>query len=185
MTARPTSSVLVIEDDEQLLAATRAMLERRGWHVTGAVDPWVGLAACERERPDLVLLDHDLPGLSGLRLLELLRERDRDATIVMLTGHGDIPLAVEAMRLGAENFLSKPIDPDQLEAALQLAMEKAEMRRRSRDFREHPAQDAVDQIRAGRAKQMEQQTAIQAAPGIAAMTKASAQAPKPPAKPRV
>jgi DNA-binding NtrC family response regulator len=135
-------SILIIDDDPQMASMLRVLFERKGWQTTCAADAWAGLESYDRERPDLVLLDQDLPGLSGLRVLEVLRERDRDATVLMLTGHGDIPLAVEAMRLGAENFLSKPVDPAHLDAAVRLAAEKAELRRQNRFFRERQAADA-------------------------------------------
>jgi DNA-binding NtrC family response regulator len=104
--------------------------------VATAVDAVTCIDAYERNRPDVVLLDHGLPGLSGLQLLEVLRQRDPDATVLMLTGRAEFPIAVEAMRLGAENFLPKPVDPAHLRAAVTRALEKTELRRLSRFYRE-------------------------------------------------
>jgi two-component system, NtrC family, C4-dicarboxylate transport response regulator DctD len=78
------------------------------------------------------VLDVGLPGVSGLRLLEVLRGRDPDATVVMLTGRADVETAVAAMRLGAENFLTKPVEPAHLGAAAERAFEKTSLRRRNR-----------------------------------------------------
>ncbi len=85
-----------------------------------------------RKRPDFVVLDVAMPGLSGLQVLEILKSRDPDATIVMLTGGGDIATAVEAMRAGAENFLTKPWQTEHLVAVAQRAFEKSELKRLNR-----------------------------------------------------
>ena len=101
-----------------------------------------GMDLYDRERPDLVLLDIDLPGLSGLQWLEVLRSRDVDATVIMLTGNADIATAVQAMRLGAENFLTKPVELAHLEAAAERAYEKVELRRRNRFFAERQTENS-------------------------------------------
>jgi two-component system response regulator HydG len=129
-------SVLIVDDDASVCNALRRVFRTRDLDIAVANDAVSCLEQYERARPDVVLLDHGLPGLSGLQLLGVLRERDPEATVVMLTGHAEIPIAVEAMRLGAENFLTKPVDPAQLDAALARAFEKAESRRQSRFDRE-------------------------------------------------
>jgi DNA-binding NtrC family response regulator len=130
----PRGSILVVDDDPLHLRAMRTLFERKGWSVVGATNPWDALAAYERERCDVVLLDLDLPQLSGLRLLELMRERDPDVVVLMLTGRGDIAHAVEAMQAGAENFLTKPVNPAHLLAATERAREKGVLRRRTRSL---------------------------------------------------
>src|SRR5215213_4756229 len=109
-------SVLLIDDDTQLLNFLARLFEKRGWTVMRASDGPSGIEIYDREAPDLVFLDLEMPGLSGLRVLEILRARDMDATVIMLTGHGDIGKAVEAMQLGAENFLTKPVEVQHVEA---------------------------------------------------------------------
>lgn len=141
-------SLLVIDDDVHHLRAMHTLFERKGWTVVGAADPWDGIRAYEREQSDIVLLDLDMPTLSGLRLLELLRERDPDATVLMLTGHAEIAKAVEAMRLGAENFLTKPANPAHLLASASRAREKSVLRRRHRTL------FTRDQARAGDATEL-------------------------------
>ena len=129
-------SILLVDDDAQVLSVLSKYFERADWQVLRANDATTCADIYERERPDVVVLDLDLPGLSGLRLLEVLRARDPDATIIMLTGHGDIATAVEAMQLGAENFLTKPVDLAHIGAAAQRAFEKAELVRRNRFWSE-------------------------------------------------
>jgi DNA-binding NtrC family response regulator len=135
-------SILLIDDDAEVLSVLGRFFERLGWDVLRAAEAAGATALYERDRPDLVLLDLHLPGLSGLELLEVLRARDPDATVIMLTGHGDIATAVRAMRLGAENFLTKPVELVHLEAAADRALEKVELRRRARFFAERQGEPA-------------------------------------------
>jgi DNA-binding NtrC family response regulator len=122
-------SLLLIDDDPQLLAALTTFFERRGWTVARALDGRTGIELYERDAPDLVLTDLDMPGLSGLQVVDVLRSRDPEAIVLLLTGHGDVASAVEAMQLGAENFLTKPVDFRHLEIAVDRALEKATLRR--------------------------------------------------------
>src|SRR5437868_4740061 len=134
-------SVLLIDDDAEILSFLGRFFEGRGWIVNRASDGSSGVELYERERPDVVLLDLEMPRLSGLRVLEILRARDEDATVILLTGHGDIAKAVEAMQLGAENFLTKPVEITHLEAASERAFEKVELRRRNRFFAERQTEE--------------------------------------------
>jgi DNA-binding NtrC family response regulator len=135
-------SILLVDDDPQIISLLVKFFEREGWTVWRASDATSCAEIYEREEPDVVVLDLDLPGLSGLRLLEVLLTRDPDATVIMLTGHGDIATAVEAMRLGAENFLTKPVELSHMAAAAQRAYEKVELRRRNRFWAEKQAESA-------------------------------------------
>jgi ActR/RegA family two-component response regulator len=103
-------TILLVDDDADVLAMLGRHFERTGWGVQRALEADGAMSPYERERPDVVLLDVGLPGVSGLRLLEVLRGRDPNATVVMLTGRADVETAVAAMRLGAENFLTKPVE---------------------------------------------------------------------------
>ena len=129
-------SLLLVDDDPQIVGVLSKHFERDGWTILRASDAASCAETYEREQPDVVVLDLQLPGMSGLRLLEVLLARDPDATVIMLTGHGDIETAVEAMRLGAENFLTKPVELAHLSAAAARAFEKVELRRRNRFWSE-------------------------------------------------
>ncbi|HET6231794.1 MAG TPA: sigma-54 dependent transcriptional regulator, partial [Longimicrobiaceae bacterium] len=120
-------SVLLIDDEASILRLLARYFERQGWEVFQAMSGEEGVPLFEMQRPDLVLLDLQLPGLPGLHVLELLVARD--ATVIMLTGTGDVQTAVEAMQLGAESFLTKPVDLAHLGAAAERAVEKVELRR--------------------------------------------------------
>jgi DNA-binding NtrC family response regulator len=126
-----SKSILLIDDDPLLLSSLAQFFERRGWNVGCALDGRTGVEMYERDAPDLVLTDLEMPGLSGLQVVDVLRSHDPDAIVLLLTGHGDIATAVEALRLGAENFLTKPVDFEHLGIATERAREKAMLRLRT------------------------------------------------------
>jgi len=133
---RMTRSILLIEDETKLRETLADLLRRDNWLVTTAADGRSGIEAYEGNRPDVVLTDLQMPQLAGMQVLDIIRQRDPEATIVVLTGYADVATAVEAMRLGAENFLTKPVDTGHLREALNRAQEKSELRRRNRYFTE-------------------------------------------------
>jgi len=102
-------SVLIIDDETTLANNIAVYLERMGWSTEVAGTAEEGLALYAAARPDVVLLDHNLPGLSGLEALVRLRALDPKACVVMMTGFGSIDLAVAAMREGAVDYLTKPL----------------------------------------------------------------------------
>lgn len=112
---RPT--VLVVDDDEVFRTRLGRALEARGFEVTLAGDVDGALAAV-KEAPEYAVLDLRMPGRSGLELLAALKARDANTRVVMLTGYGSIPTAVEATRLGATGYLAKPADADEVVRAL-------------------------------------------------------------------
>jgi DNA-binding NtrC family response regulator len=120
-------SILLIDDDPGVLRVHTKFLQRKGWDVFSAERGEDGVRLYEAERPDVTLLDLELPGLSGRDILDVLVSRG--AAVVMLTGHGDVEIAVEAMHSGAETFLTKPVDFAHLEAALDRTLEKVQLRR--------------------------------------------------------
>src|SRR5438034_10548411 len=126
-------TVLIIDDDADVLRAVGAYLERTGAEVTRAVTAEEGMQAYERVRPDVVILDLHLPDAHGLDVLERLK--GQGAAVILLTGNGDIETAVKAMQLGAENFLTKPVDMTHLAAAIARAAEKARLSRENSRLR--------------------------------------------------
>jgi two-component system response regulator HydG len=126
-----TKSILLIDDNAQFLGFLAQFFERRGWSVSRAPDGRTGIELYERDAPDIVLTDLEMPGLSGIQVVEVIRSRDPDAVVLLLTGHGDIATAVDALKLGAENFLPKPVDYDHLAVAAERAWEKARLRVRA------------------------------------------------------
>ena len=138
-------SVLLIDDDEQVLAMLERAFTRAGYAVASAARGELGLAMYARDAADLVILDLGLPDVPGLEVLERLKSLDENAVVIMLTGQADLRTAVESMRAGAENFLSKPVDVAHLHAAADRAFEKIELRRRTSYLqRRHESEGADD-----------------------------------------
>ena len=121
------SSILIVDDDPAILKSMGALLEKSGYEVGRASDGHEGLELHEAHGHDVVLLDLELPDLSGMEVLEQLRTRD--ASVILFTGYGDIESAVQAMQLGAEDFLTKPVDLPHLIAVIERALQNIRMRR--------------------------------------------------------
>jgi DNA-binding NtrC family response regulator len=122
-------TLLLVDDDAAVLRSIGEYFERHGYEVWREASGEQALEAFQRVHPDVVVLDLHLPDSSGLLVLERLR-RD-GAAVVMLTGQGDIETAVKAMQLGAENFLTKPVDMTHLAAALARVVEKVRLSRQN------------------------------------------------------
>ena len=129
----PRYRVLLIDDEPSILKSLGDYFERLGHEVSRADAGKSGIAAFERVKPDVTVLDLKLPDMSGLEVLGALRRKN--ATVVMLTGYGEVETAVEAMRLGAENFLTKPVDMGHLAATVEKAAEKNQLRRENVELR--------------------------------------------------
>ncbi|HKR57184.1 MAG TPA: sigma-54 dependent transcriptional regulator [Gemmatimonadales bacterium] len=135
-------SILLIDDDEGVLRSIGAYFERLGAEVYREGTVKEGLDTFDRMRPDVVVLDLHLPDADGLAALEQLRAKN--AAVVLLTGHGDIQTAVQAMQLGAENFLTKPVDMPHLAAAVARISEKVRLRRQNERLAAGVAGDGLD-----------------------------------------
>ena len=108
------TDILIIDDEPNLRLVFRTALETAGYHVAEAADGVAGLKRLRNYPFDLVLLDLSMPGLGGMDVLERIRDAEIPVPVVVITAHGNVPGAVEAMKLGAIDFLSKPIKPEVL-----------------------------------------------------------------------
>lgn len=121
-------SVFLVDDDNEFRESAGWWLESLDYDVTAFGDPSAFLAhiTTVTDGPEkAILLDVRMPQMSGLQVLEQLKSAGIALPVVFVTGHGDVPLAVEAMRQGAVTFLEKPLDSDALMQALDLAFERA------------------------------------------------------------
>ncbi len=116
--------VLVIDDDPGVRDYMEALVSRQGYRVFAVADGEQALQTLDNTRPDVVTLDVVLPGIDGLETLSRLKQRLPEVPVVMLSGHGQARTIVEAMRLGASDFLRKPFEVEELELAFQKALEK-------------------------------------------------------------
>jgi DNA-binding NtrC family response regulator len=131
--------VLLVDDDARVRATLGDALAEAGYAVRRASGGPEALELISAEQPDIVLSDVRMPSMDGLELLRLLRERVREADVVLMTAFDDMPTVVSAMRSGAAEFLVKPIDLDNLLGVLRRLLEDRAVRRRARTNGSAPA----------------------------------------------
>lgn len=110
--------LLLIEDDASMQVALQRALNRRGIEVSGCTDGAMALAEWAATQPDVVVLDLSLPGMDGLQVLELARKQGLATPVLILTARGTVGDRIMGLNLGADDYLPKPFDLDELEARL-------------------------------------------------------------------
>lgn len=130
--AEPAPTVYVVDDDPEVLKAIERLLESVGLNVATFPSPHSFLERHDRKAPGCLVLDLALPGLTGLELQRVLEQETSLLPIVFLTGQGDIPASVQAMKHGAADFLTKPVDDAELIRAIQEALTRDRTVRRER-----------------------------------------------------
>ena len=107
-------TILIADDEKTIRSSLQRLLEFEKYHVLAAEDGPTALRLLEKERVDMILLDVKMPGMDGLEVLAKVHEDSPDLPVVIISGHGTIQTAVEATRLGAFDFIEKPIDADRM-----------------------------------------------------------------------
>ena len=124
-------TVFVVDDDPSVLKGLSRLLRSAGWQEVTYDSPDAFLRQYDSAAPGCLVLDVAMPGVDGLELQRRLVDAGCPLPIVFITGHGDIPTSVRAMRAGALNFLSKPVNDDDLLAAVEEAVETDRVARRA------------------------------------------------------
>jgi FixJ family two-component response regulator len=124
--------IAIVDDDASVREGLQSLIRSAGWRVETFVSAQEFLARLGAEAPSCVILDLQLPGLSGLDLQNRMAKGGVEIPIVFLTGHGDIPASVQAMKAGAVEFLTKPLDEQKLLEAIQEAIERDRRTRQQR-----------------------------------------------------
>ena len=137
-------NVLVVDDDEKICWAFEQFLESEGFAPSIANNAEEGLRKIHAEQPDVIFLDVRLPGMSGLDALEQIKELQSNAAVVIMTAYDDVETTIEAMRLHAFDFLSKPIDLEAVKAVLERASKTQTERRRIADGTTSDVESSVD-----------------------------------------
>ncbi len=127
--------ILIVEDEKLIRWSLRQRFQEEGLSVEEAEDGASGLAMVANQTFDLVMLDYKLPDMTGLDVLRQIREHDADIVVVMMTAFSSVENAVEAMRLGAYDYVSKPFKMDELMLTVVKALQTTALRREVRDFR--------------------------------------------------
>jgi len=129
-------AILVVEDDEAMCEAVSARLESWGHKVTGVGDAEAAYAMIQNAPPDLVLADVVLPDSSGIDLLSRMREDESRIPVVLMTAHAEVDLAVEAMKQGARDFLTKPVEAEHLRSLIEVIGEDLRSKANIRELEE-------------------------------------------------
>ncbi|MBN2445433.1 MAG: sigma-54-dependent Fis family transcriptional regulator [Phycisphaerae bacterium] len=127
--------VLLVEDESLIRWSLRQKFEERGFRVTEAADGAAALEALDAGTFDLIMLDLKLPDMTGLEVLREARAHDSDAVTIMMTAYSNIETAVEAIKLGAFDYVAKPFQMDQLMLTIDKALETTKLRREVRELR--------------------------------------------------
>ncbi|MCO6438799.1 MAG: sigma-54-dependent Fis family transcriptional regulator [Phycisphaerae bacterium] len=134
--SRAAARVLVVDDDSIIVDSLSELLRVEGYDVRTASSLDTAVRSLESDDIDVVLADVSMPGGNGFELLHVIRKRFSDAAVIMITGYGTIESAVEAIKLGAFDYLTKPINDDELLLCLQRAVAQQAIVRENRDLRQ-------------------------------------------------
>jgi DNA-binding NtrC family response regulator len=132
--SNPTIKLLIVDDDDQLRETLTHRFRRHGMTVVAAANGEDALVKAGQTRCDIALLDLNMPGMNGIQVLQKLKEQQPDLEALMLTAHGSIETAIQAMKQGAYDYLMKPFHLPELEIHLQKAFEKVQLARRQRQW---------------------------------------------------
>src|SRR5471030_2985361 len=123
---QPETIIYVIDDDDAVRQSLEFLLRTAGHTVRGFESAKAFLEILPELRSGCIITDVRMPDISGIELLRRVKEHDTDIPVIVITGHGDISLAVEAMKLGAVDFLEKPFEDDRLIGMIEAAIQRAE-----------------------------------------------------------
>jgi PAS domain S-box-containing protein len=129
--------ILLADDEEGIRKVLGISLADSGYEVLTAKDGEEALKIFKETRPPIVLTDIKMPGIDGIELLQKIKQEDPDTEVIMITGHGDMDLAILSLKYEATDFVTKPINDDVLEIALKRARERISMRQQLREYTEN------------------------------------------------
>ena len=119
--------VLIVDDEEGIRESLTGIFEDEGYEVLSAASAEEALANIKERTPDIIFLDVWLPEMDGLEALSRINEMEREVPVIIISGHGNIELAVKATRLGAYDFLEKPLSLDKVLLVAQRALERKKL----------------------------------------------------------
>jgi two-component system response regulator AtoC len=128
--------ILVVDDEENIRLVLRTLLKKHGFDVEVADSGEAALGLLETFDPDVILTDVRMPRMGGLDLLATLKAKQHPATVIVMSAYGNVDLAIEAMKAGAYDYVSKPFKPDEIVLVLRKAEERETLRRENRALRE-------------------------------------------------
>jgi DNA-binding NtrC family response regulator len=129
VTIKVRRKILIVDDEDCIRLVLSEFLKNRGFTTCEAKDGFEAIALFSSERPDAVLLDLSMPGMDGMEVLSRLTSQDPCVPVIILTANGAISSAVQAVKLGAFDFISKPPDFEEITMRLSRAIEKAQLKK--------------------------------------------------------
>lgn len=123
-----TPKILVVDDEKIVRESLFHWFEDEGYSVDTAEDAVAALKLFDKGKYDLILLDMKMPGMSGLELLSKIKEIDRDSIVILITAFASVPTAIQALKEGAYDYVTKPVDPDELNNLVKNAVEQKSLR---------------------------------------------------------
>jgi len=129
--------ILLVDDEEGIRKVLGISLSSIGYSVVTAENGEKALQIFNQINPSIVLIDIKMPGMDGIELLQKIKQEEPDTEVIMITGHGDMDLAIQSLKYNATDFVTKPINDDVLEIALKRAHEKISMRRQLKEYTEN------------------------------------------------
>ncbi|MFO7495140.1 MAG: response regulator, partial [Desulfobacterales bacterium] len=126
--------ILLIDDEPDILRVLGISLRADGYQVRTALSGEEALTIFARETPELVITDIKMPGMNGIEVLREVKNICAETEVIIITGHGDIDSAIEALQYGASDFINKPVRDQQLAIALKRAQEKIQIKQQLREY---------------------------------------------------
>src|SRR6266702_1967570 len=171
MTNMPRERILIVDDEANARTALAELLRDEGYSVETAADGFKALPKLEEFSPDLLLTDLNMPGMDGIELMRKARARDPEMVAVVMTADGAGDTAVSAMRQGAADYITKPINIDELTLVLARALERRRLRAETGQLRERLSQRHRVSNMVGSSSPMQEvvDTVLQVAPSRASV----------------
>lgn len=144
------NKLLLVDDELDILRVLSMSLKADGYDVLTASSGEDALAVFNSEKPDIVLTDIKMPGMNGIEVLRKVKKIDEETEVIIITGHGDIDAAIEALKYGASDFINKPVRDEALTIALSRALEKIDIKKQLKEYTdglEHKIAEATREVR--------------------------------------
>ena len=125
---KQTHKILVVDDEKIVRESLFHWFEDEGYAVDTAHDGLDALKQFDKGKYDLILLDMKMPGMSGIELLTKIKEIDKDCVVILITAFASVPTAIQALKEGAYDYVTKPVDPDELNNLVKNAIEQKSLK---------------------------------------------------------
>jgi PAS domain S-box-containing protein len=144
------SKIMIIDDEDSIRKVLKISLSHKGYEVITAEDGAQGIELFQRERPAIVLTDIKMPGMDGIEVLRRIKEINPETEVIVITGHGDMDMAIQSLQLDASDFITKPIVDQALSVALTRARERLDIRRQLKEYTDNlqdKVKEATEELR--------------------------------------